>query len=669
MAPSPQKRRHDSLVKSRTFQPPPKRRPRKQTLPFIKQESTDVHPSSHSLSTRPLDSLDPPKLFTMNPDPHTGVVPNHPTVLFNTSSEEQYTVLESEAYMLSLRREDEYVADKGTEKAYARHIRNYEKWWASDQARRQDEAECKSTIWHPLPAHPITPTKAAIFLDYELHRPKKSAAGKELLNCRVGSSSVKQTINALEHYRHHHQRDPAYKGCPESHTRLRDHPDITQIERAARASEPERQADSQEMKAKGQMSGAERPDFIPKFDIPEAGEYGYRDWYHLLLFPSNQSEYQEMSAETPPPNLLASLFPWIEEEEAAYKDRRERNGRLALDESLTYFLSLLRFLRLVALQDAAVLYQHDQSAPIFRFAPFNSAAFKAFSDTSTSIIQQAEDESRQRLHDLPEKIASTFHGAMATALIKQAEHQQAVESANIKTYKQMAMVEDVLRAVLAIQAASAGSRKRKAFEELSKAAHISEEPPLPSTADEVNNGRSSSSSTPLPLSSQLSVFASGGGNVYPARAFPMDLDNAETRAIQMKVLSDLEAKVDPAKLKNHMFEWCPKRDEWLPLFTDFWKPSKAGAPTPLQIWKEHTEGMDGFMSIEQLTEHWGARWKRNEARLRTESARRGRVVELIKKLSSQPNWNVEKARFIEYLQKKGAGNIDLIINASSTYNE
>jgi hypothetical protein len=70
----------------------------------------------------------------------------------------------------------------------------------------------------------------------------------------VGPSTIKQIVSALESYRFHHQRDPIYQECAEAHHPLRQNADISLVERACQASEPKRQAESQQMKADGVIS-------------------------------------------------------------------------------------------------------------------------------------------------------------------------------------------------------------------------------------------------------------------------------------------------------------------------------------------------------------------------------------------------------------------------------
>ena len=57
---------------------------------------------------------------------------------------------------------------KGTEDAYGRHLKDYEAFWDRFQREQLKENEGHTTI----PAHPIVGEKVAIFLEYELTRPK-----------------------------------------------------------------------------------------------------------------------------------------------------------------------------------------------------------------------------------------------------------------------------------------------------------------------------------------------------------------------------------------------------------------------------------------------------------------------------------------------------------------
>ncbi|KAJ3846018.1 hypothetical protein EV368DRAFT_9387, partial [Lentinula lateritia] len=78
----------------------------------------------------------------------------------------------------------------------------------------------------------------------------------------------------------------------------------------------------------------------------------------------------------PPPSLLASLFPWVEAEQRALAERRLLCGKQAEDYSLDQLLHLLVYLRVILLQDAALIYVEHPESHVFKYAPFDSAIFR-----------------------------------------------------------------------------------------------------------------------------------------------------------------------------------------------------------------------------------------------------------------------------------------------------
>jgi hypothetical protein len=58
--------------------------------------------------------------------------------------------------------------DKSTSVTYGRHITRYEKWWSMDQV----EYVKLHPGWTRIPAFPITPAKAWVFLEHESTREK-----------------------------------------------------------------------------------------------------------------------------------------------------------------------------------------------------------------------------------------------------------------------------------------------------------------------------------------------------------------------------------------------------------------------------------------------------------------------------------------------------------------
>ncbi|PPQ75574.1 hypothetical protein CVT24_013262 [Panaeolus cyanescens] len=157
------------------------------------------------------------------------------------------TTTQQRAEQIMAEQEAEYISNKGTERAYNRHVKNYVAWWESDQLNQENEAL-------RVPAHPITASKVVVFLNYEFDRKKKSSSGDSIENTKVGVSSIKQAISGLDWYRRRHHRDPEYQTCAEAQRSLCEDPDIRRMEEMASAREPKRLEQSQEEKAKGVLS-------------------------------------------------------------------------------------------------------------------------------------------------------------------------------------------------------------------------------------------------------------------------------------------------------------------------------------------------------------------------------------------------------------------------------
>ncbi|KAF8962615.1 hypothetical protein BDZ97DRAFT_1824644 [Flammula alnicola] len=158
------------------------------------------------------------------------------------------------------------------------------------------------------------------------------------------------------------------------------------------------------------------PDFAPDFSEP-TGEYGRRKWYLRALFPRDDEDDRKLmslqhcfdrtrslhsqvisgaggesqlksadyelynagrSVLQPPATLINSLFPWINDAEAAYRERLKKFKHRAQDLALVKFLTLLYGLRKVILQDAAVLFLKYPNCNMFKYEPFDSVDFRTF---------------------------------------------------------------------------------------------------------------------------------------------------------------------------------------------------------------------------------------------------------------------------------------------------
>ena len=166
----------------------------------------------------------------------------------------------------------------------------------------------------------------------------------------------------------------------------------------------------------------------------------------------------------PPPELLASVFPWIENERSAFAERRRTIGQAANDGALTSFLNLVTQLRRVLLQDAAVLSTKYRNLPFLSFAPFNTPRFWEFASNSSAILKRAEDEARHRLEKLPETLAMSMRGILVTSSIQNErnlrETQELVEmlSSGFRNLK------DSLGALVEANLITSTKKKRKALE-------------------------------------------------------------------------------------------------------------------------------------------------------------------------------------------------------------
>src|SRR6202167_2427201 len=95
--------------------------------------------------------------------------------------------------------------------------------------------------------------------------------------------------------------------------------------------------------------------------------------------------------------------------------------------------------------------------------------------------------------------------------------------------------------------------------------------------------------------------------------------------------------------------------------------------------KEWTDSMGGFLPMRELTEVWGAKWRRNNGGQRTECGRRKRVIDLIVALSARPNWDIKLTlrflkdkyeelysprKFCDWLKSE---NVQAVLVAAATY--
>lgn len=129
----------------------------------------------------------------------------------------------------------------------------------------------------------------------------------------------------------------------------------------------------------------------------------------------------------PPSELLEVIFPWVEDELAAYERRLKDFGPKATDYALKNFLTLLAELRTVILQDGAVLFVQYPNLPLWSYPPFNAPKFSEFAHASTAVLAKIELIARQNLEALPETMAATMKGILSTISLQLDQDRSAID--------------------------------------------------------------------------------------------------------------------------------------------------------------------------------------------------------------------------------------------------
>ncbi|KAG1879431.1 hypothetical protein C8R48DRAFT_685646, partial [Suillus tomentosus] len=199
-----------------------------------------------------LIAMDPGEIRVKDPSPAPcAATLFEPAAAISNGMQCSLDALDATSHEIRLRLVAEERTDKGTNDAYARHVRNYVAYWDQYQA----EMVANNPTWTSVPALPISAAKVLIFLNHERTREKRKPGSSDTIpGSNVGKSVIQQAISALEDWRmsHHH----LYLGVPEAQVRLRDDNRIRQIESAAKHDEPKRAESSQVLKASGTTSDA-----------------------------------------------------------------------------------------------------------------------------------------------------------------------------------------------------------------------------------------------------------------------------------------------------------------------------------------------------------------------------------------------------------------------------
>jgi hypothetical protein len=133
----------------------------------------------------------------------------------------------------------------------------------------------------------------------------------------------------------------------------------------------------------------------------------------------------------------------------------------------------------------------------------------------------------------------------------------------------------------------------------------------------------------------------------------------------------LLTKYGEARVHKHTWEWV--QGDFLPFYV------YQSVIRLTDYWTEWTEGIGGFLPTRELTEVWGAKWRRNNGGQRTECGRRKKVIDLVTTLSARSNWDIHLAlrflaekyevlytprKFCDWLKPE---NVQVVLVAAVTY--
>ena len=120
--------------------------------------------------------------------------------------------------------------------------------------------------------------------------------------------------------------------------------------------------------------------------------------------------------------------------------------------------------RRVLLQDAAVLSTKYSDLPFLNFTPFTTHSFREFASNSSVILKHAEDEARHKLETLPETLAVSMHGILATSSIQNERNLKGTQNLVQMLSSGFGDLKDSLGALVEANLLTSTKKKRKALE-------------------------------------------------------------------------------------------------------------------------------------------------------------------------------------------------------------
>ncbi|GBE83165.1 hypothetical protein SCP_0502120 [Sparassis crispa] len=380
----------------------------------------------------------------------------------------------------------------------------------------------------------------------------------------------------------------------------------------------------------------------------------------------------------PPSELLAQVFLWIEQKQAALETCIQDNP-LAQDYALCHFLRLMLWLHRVLLQDTAILCTMQPSAPVFAFAPFNTPTFHTFASQAMPAIWEAEEQARVAYQNLPEHLIRSLRGATTNVLMEQKRQHE-------ESNRQMSdMSEWILKmeGMIGTLLNSRSTRRSKITfvpPKQSPAAPVTAPASVPAAAAlpvitinfNGSDGPVSTSAVPS-VSTLVSAIANGAASSDSTAA----LDGSSRHVAAAPALPSVSGMVAPSVAPTHADPRSARQDELRQKYGEviFQKHEPW-------VWKqEWTDGLGGHISVRELTEKWGNCWRLNDAGLKTEGGHRKKIIDLITELLQKPRWSIQLVlrffnekyghyrvrSFADYLTKHGGAGRREVLQVATHY--
>ena len=275
------------------------------------------------------------------------------------------------------------------------------------------------------------------------------------------------------------------------------------------------------------------------------------------------------SQESPPPALAAKLWPWVDAAVADYAAGGVPNPDLAGKE----FLSLLRRMRYVFLQDAALLQPQFPRLRLWRLALFKDPTWPSFAERVRAAEAVQEDPAHVAIQDVVPIVAD----AMSAVGNRLSVGQDRLLRATLTT---PALTADLVRQALQDQTteltavfSAAASRRPRVLVVV---------PP-----EDVKDGVLEADGLRQTLVPAAAVGAAGASN------------NAITAGAVTALSAALDAGADASDETRPTA--CPEGCPVEPL-----RESVASMETLLREW---FEGLGGSPSVQELEERFGSRWR------------------------------------------------------------